>query len=156
MSNGLCVDCRQKDSFQTFHRFPLILFHSLPPPPFFSLFPSLPSPPPLSLSPCCSHSLDVREESCGIAASPDVAMPESSLQEKFGRRLKASQNSPTQPVARVLTSFIRSFVRSFVFAGQGKSLRKETRRNVSFSRKRMSVAFLKIPYGDATRILMYV
>lgn len=30
------------------------------------------------------------EESCGIAASPNVAMLESSLREKFGRRLKAS------------------------------------------------------------------
>lgn len=94
------------------------------------------------------------EESCGIAASPDVAMPESSRWEKFGRRLKASWNSLVQPVARVLTSFVHSFVRSFVFAGQGKSLQKETRRNVSFFRKRMSVAFLKIPCGDTPRILL--
>jgi len=89
------TDARSKDRFRSSHRPPLN-----PRRPF----------PSLSL---------LYEESRGIAASPDVVTPVSSLREKFGRRLKASRKlaGPNQlrafSPAPFVCSFVRSFVRSF-------------------------------------------
>lgn len=80
--------------------------------------------------------------------------PESSLQGKVRPTFK-SVAELAGPTSCACSHQFRSFVRSFVFAGQGKSLRKETRRNVSFPRKRMSVAFPRIPRGDPPRILSF-